>query len=94
MSRRDDLSVDRLKCFVNPSTLVEEKRRFFKRFYRDDRVRLRGSEDRVKGTVIRAAVVDEGGLIIAWDSKPGQLHLHNPRHIETVWLDEETKEEI
>jgi len=88
------VAVNKLKCFVTNDTLIEEKRRFFKRFYRDDRVRLRGSLDRTKGTVIRAAVVDEGGLIIAWDSKPGKLHLHNPRHIETVWIDDETGKEI
>jgi len=92
MSRRADTAVDKLKCYVKPSTLAEEKRRFFKRYYKDDRVRLRGSTDRRTGTVIRAAVQDEGGLIIEWDDRPGELHLHNPRFICTVWLDEKGKE--
>ena len=94
MSRRDDLSVDRLKCFVSNETLIEEKRRFFKRFYKHDRVRLRGSLFRGIGTVIRAAIKDEGGLKIEWDDREGELHFHNPRIIETVWVDEETGEEI
>jgi len=92
MSRRQDMAVDKLKCFVQPSTLVEEKRRFFKRFYKHDRVRMRGSAYRGIGTVIKAAVADDGGLKIEWDDRPGELHLHNPRFIETVWLDEEGNE--
>ena len=92
MSRRDDLAVHKLKCFVRPQTLIEEKRRFFKRFYRDDRVRLRGSTYRGIGTVIRAAIVEEGGLKIEWDDREGELHLHNPRHVETVWADEKGNE--
>lgn len=92
MSKRDDLSVDQLKCFVSNETLIEEKRRFFKRFYKNDRVRLRGSTNRVKGTVMRAAVEDEGGLIISWDGDPGRLFLHNPHFIETVWLNDEGEE--
>jgi len=92
MSRRADLAVDKLKCFVNPSTLVEEKRRFFKRYYKHDRVRMRGSTERGIGTVIKAAVADDGGLKIEWDDREGELHLHNPRFIETVWLDEKGEE--
>jgi len=92
MSRRADTAVDKLKCYVTPGTLAEEKRKYFKRYFKDDRVRLRGSEDHGKGTVVRAAVTDEGGLIIAWDNKPSQLHLHNPRFVETVWVDDEGKE--
>lgn len=92
LSRKADTAVDKLKCYVSNSTLVEEKRRFFKRYYKGDRVRLRGSAYRGKGTVKRAAVADEGGLMIAWDDKPGELHMHNPRYIETVWLNEEGQE--
>jgi len=92
VSRRDDVAVDRLKCFVSNETLIEEKRRFFKRFYKNDRVRLRGSAYRGAGTVIRAAVVDDGGLRIEWDSRPGETFVHNPRGIETVWLDEKGDE--
>lgn len=86
--------MDKLKCFVSNETLIEEKRRFFKRFYKDDRVRLRGSTYRGKGTVIRAAIEDEGGLKIEWDDREGELHFHNPCFIETVWLDDETGEEV
>ncbi len=94
MSRRGgDMAADQLKCVVSNDSLIEEKRRFFKRFYKDDRVRLRGSAFRGKGTVIRAAVVDDGGLKIKWDACKG-VFLHNPRFIETVWLDEETGEEV
>jgi len=92
VSRHADTAVDKLKCYVTPSTLSEEKRRFFKRYYKDDRVRFRGSTYRGKGTVRRAAVGDEGGLIIEWDDKPGELHLHNPRFIETVWEDDKGDE--
>jgi len=92
LGRRDDLSVDRLRCFVSNETLIEEKRRFFKRYYKNDRVRMRGSLERGIGTVRRAAIRDEGGLIIEWDDRPGELHLHNPRFIETVWLDDEGEE--
>lgn len=88
------MAVDKLKCFVSNETLIEEKRRFFKRFYKDDRVRLRGSTYRGIGTVIKAAVMDDGGLFIEWDDKPARLFIHNPRGIETVWLDEETGEEV
>ena len=92
MSRHDDVAVNKLKCFVSNETLIEEKRRFFKRFYRDDRVRLRGSTYRGIGTVIRAAIVEEGGLKIEWDDREGEEHFHNPRFIETVWADEKGDE--
>lgn len=90
--RRADTAVEKLKCWVSPETLREEKRRDFKRFYRDDRVRLRNSAYKGIGTVIRAAVRDEGGLAIEWDDKPGKITLHNPRFCETVYLDEEGNE--
>ncbi len=83
------MSAAQLKCVVTNGTLIEEKRRFFKRFYKDDRVRLRGSTYRGKGTVIRAAIVEEGGLKLEWDDRPGEIHFHNPRFIETVWTDEQ-----
>jgi len=86
------MSAAQLKCVVTNQTLIEEKRRFFKRYYRDDRVRLRGSTYRGIGTVIRAAIVEEGGLKIEWDDRKGELHFHNPRFIETVWVDEKGKE--
>ncbi len=92
MSRRQDLQVDKLKYYVTMGTLTEEKRRFFKRYYKGDRVRMRGSLERGIGTVKRAAIRDEGGLIIQWDSKPGRLYLHNPRFIETVWLGDNGEE--
>lgn len=94
MSRHADTAVEKLKCFVTNKTLIEEKRRFFKRYYKNDRVRLRGSLYRGIGTVMRAAIRDEGGLIIEWDDFPGKLSLHNPRFIETVYIDDETGEEI
>ncbi len=92
MSRRDDVAVNRLKCYVSNETLIEEKRQFFKRFYKTDRVRLRKSTYRGIGTVIRAAIEEEGGLKIEWDDRPGEVHFHNPRFIETVWPDEKGKE--
>lgn len=92
MNKRQDLAVDKLRCWVSNATLIEEKRRFFKRFYIDDRIRLRGSAYRGIGTVIRAAVRDDGGLSVEWDDKPGEIHLHNPRYCETVYLDEEGNE--
>ncbi len=93
MSRHADTAVDKLKCYVSSGTLSEEKRRFFKRFSKQDRVRLRGSAYRGIGTVIRNKVTDEGGLIIEWDDKPGEEHIHNPRFVETVWLNEKGEEE-
>ena len=92
MGRRADTAVDKLKCYVTPETLAEEKRKYFKRYYVDDRVRLRGSDFRGIGTVRRTAITDEGGLIIEWDDFPGLLSLHNPRFIETVWLDPKGEE--
>ncbi len=94
MRKRDDMAAAQLKCVVSNESLIEEKRRFFKRFYKDDRVRLRRSLYRGIGTVIRAAIRDEGGLIIEWDSTPGRLYLHNPRFCESVYIDDETGEEI
>ena len=93
MSRRtESVAVRKLLYAVSAETMVKEDKFYFQRFYRDDRVRLRGSKDRVIGTVIRAAVVDEGGVIVEWDNRSGELHLHNPRHLETVWLDDEGRE--
>ena len=91
MSRKADTAVEKLKVYVSQTTLEEEKRRDFKRFYKDDRVRLRSKLPAI-GTVIRAAVADEGGLIIEWDDRPGELHLHNPRYVATVWLDDDGEE--
>jgi len=77
---------------VSAETLLEEARLDKQKFYRDDRVRLRGSMSRIKGTVIRAAVQEEGGIRVKWDDG-GREALHNPRYLENVWLDEDGEEE-
>ncbi len=76
---------------VTADTLLEEARLDKQKFKRWERVRLRGFPDVGKGTVMRAAVQDEGGVRIEWGN--GREGLHNPRSLENVWLDEQGEEE-
>lgn len=81
-----------LKIRVTADTLLTEAKLDTQKFRRDERVRLRGSVDRIKGTVLRAAVEEEGGVRVEWDDE--RVKLHNPRFLENVWLDEDGNEEV
>jgi len=76
---------------VSADTLLMEARLDKQKFKRWERVRLRGFPEVGKGTVLRAAVQEEGGVRVEWDN--GREGLHNPRGLENVWLDEEGNEE-
>ena len=93
---RRTASVDVKKLFyaVSNETIVKEDHWYFQRFYPDDRVRLRGSEDRTKGTVERSCQEDDGGTLVKWDGRGNRGYLHNPCYLENVWLDENNEEEV
>ena len=76
---------------VSADTLLKEAQLDKQKFKRDERVRLRGFPEVGKGTVIRAAVQEEGGVNVEWDN--GSVGLHNPRSLENVWLGEDGEEE-
>jgi len=80
-----------LRVRVTADTLLAEAKLDKQKFHRDERVRLRGFPDVGKGTVIRAAVQEEGGVRVEWDNGCGGLH--NPRSLENVWLGEDGEEE-
>lgn len=90
-TRASKVKVKDLKYIVPLETMAKEDKFSFQRFYPDDRVRLRGSEDRTIGTVIRSNQKEDGGTQVKWDGRRG-VRLHNPRFLENVWLDEEGEE--
>jgi hypothetical protein len=86
MARRTaSVAVKHLYYVVKAETMILEDKFYFQRFYPDDVVQLRGSEDRREGTVIRSCQMEDGGTKVVWDGKGDRVYLHNPRHLENVW---------
>ncbi len=93
MARRTQaVAVQKLFYAVSAGTMVKEDKYYFQRFYPNDVVRLRGSVDRTEGTVIRSNQQEDGGTIVEWDGREGRHYLHNPRHLENVYVDEKGNE--
>jgi len=78
---------------VSADTLLKEAQLDKQKFHRDERVRLRGFPEVGKGTVLRAAIQEEGGVRVEWDRELGLYRMHNPRSLENVWLDDNGEEE-
>lgn len=85
MRRTKAVAVRKLFYVVSPQTMAQEDKWYFQRFYPNDVVRLRGSEDRTEGAVIRSNIGDDGGTLVEWDGRAGRIYLHNPRFLENVW---------
>ena len=77
-----------LMIHVSADTLLKEARLDKQKFKRWERVRLRGFPEVGKGTVLRAAVQDEGGVRVEWDE--GRIRVHSPMGLENVWIDPKT----
>ena len=73
---------------VSNETIVKEDHWYFQRFYPGNVVQLRGSENRTEGEVIRSCQEEDGGTLVQFDGYP-RVTLHNPYHLESVWVDEE-----
>jgi len=92
MARRTaSVPVNKLFYAVKAETLAKEDKFYFQRFYPGDIVQLRGSLDRTEGEVIRSNIGEDGGTKVVWDGHGDRVYLHNPRHLENVFLDEEGK---